>query len=146
MCSRYVHVFQKEFKVGNGLQVKTESEFSSQYGFGSSSAVTAATIFALSKIFNIDLTKKEIFDLGYKTTLDVQKVGSGFDIAAAVYGGTTYFWTGGKKIEPLNVKQIPLVIGYSGIKADTPTIVKKLKIKISHFAKASRDKQNSKHF
>ncbi len=125
-----IHLFQKKFKVGNGLQVKTESDFSCHYGFGSSSAVTVATIFSLAKIFNINLTKKEVFDLGYKTTIDVQGIGSGFDIAAADYGGTVYFLTGGKKIEPLDIKNLPLVVGYSGVKADTPTIVKSLSSKL----------------
>ncbi|MBI4999257.1 mevalonate kinase [Candidatus Gottesmanbacteria bacterium] len=127
-----VGLFQKKFKVGNGLTIKTESDFSCQYGFGSSSAVTVAVLLALSKIFGKPLTKKEIFDLGYKTTLNIQKVGSGFDIAAAVYGGIIYFLTGGKVIKPLQVNGLPLVVGYSGVKADTPTIVKKLKRKMQN--------------
>ncbi len=133
-----IHLFQKKYKVGNGLQIKTESQFSSQFGFGSSSAVTVATLFALSKLFNIPLTNKEIFDLGYKVALDVQGVGSGFDIAAAVSGGTVYFVTGGKVIEPLKVKELPLVIGYSGIKADTPTIVKNVKSQMANVKTKSK--------
>ena len=125
-----VGLFQKKFKVGNGLTIKTESDFSCQYGFGSSSAVTVATLLALSKIFGKSLTKKEIFELGYKTTLNIQGLGSGFDIAAAVYGGTVYFFTGGKVIEPLHIDSLPIIVGYSGVKADTPTIVKKLKRKM----------------
>lgn len=125
-----VNLFQKKFKVGNGLTIKTESDFSCQHGFGSSSAVTVATLVALSKLFNKPLTKKEIFDLGYETTLNIQKVGSGFDVAAAVFGGTLYFLTGGKVIKPLKVDDLPLVVGYSGVKADTPTMVKKLKRKM----------------
>ena len=42
----------------------------------------------------------------------------GIDIAAATFGGTLYFVTGGKLIEPLSVKNLSLVIGYSGIKTD----------------------------
>jgi len=125
-----VRIFKEKFKTGNGLSIKTSSDFSCQYGFGSSSAVTVATILALSKLYGMQLSQKQIFDLGYKITLGVQGVGSGFDIAAATYGGTTYFVTGGKVIQPLNVKTIPLVVGYSGIKADTPKLVKNLKLKI----------------
>lgn len=127
-----IHLFQKEFKVGNGLQVKTESQFSCQYGFGSSSAVTVATLLALSKLFDLPLTQKELFNLGYQVTLNIQGVGSGFDIAVADYGGTIYFVTGGKTIEPLKNKEIPLVVGYSGVKADTPTIVKNLSSKLEN--------------
>jgi len=133
-----VHIFQQKFKVGNGLQIKTESEFSCQYGFGSSSAVTVATLFALSKIFNINLTKRDIFDLGYKTSFNIQGVGSGFDIGAAVYGGTIYFVTGGKIIEPLKIGELPLVVGYSGLKADTPTLVKNIKYQISNVKSKSK--------
>ncbi len=122
--------FKDKFKTGNGLSIKTKSDFSCQYGFGSSSAVTVALITGLANLYGINLTKKEIFDLGYRITLEVQGVGSGFDIAAATYGKTIYFLTGGKIIEPLPVSNINLVIGYSGIKADTPKIVKNLKLKI----------------
>lgn len=133
-----VRVFKEKYKTNGGLKIKTQSDFSSQYGFGSSSAVTVATIFGLSQLYQIPLTKKEIFNLGYQVTLNIQGVGSGFDIAAAVFGGILYFLTGGKTIKPLSVKNLPIVVGYSGIKADTPKIVKSLKLKI----KNSKEKFN----
>lgn len=124
-----VRAFKDKYKTGNGLSIKTQSDFSCQYGFGSSSAVTVATIFALSRLYQLNLSQKDIFDLGYQVALEVQGVGSGFDIAAATYGGTLYFITGGKVIQPLRINQLPLVVGYSGVKADTPQIVKSLKLK-----------------
>jgi mevalonate kinase len=81
---------------------------------------------ALSELFGKKLTNQELFDLSYKTVLDVQGVGSGFDLAAAIWGGTIYFVTGGKKIVPLNIKELPLIVGYTGIKADTPTLVRQV--------------------
>ncbi|MEK7597370.1 MAG: mevalonate kinase [Patescibacteria group bacterium] len=125
-----VKLFCEKYNVNNNLLIKTHSDFSSQYGFGSSSAVTVATILALSKLFQTEISKKEVFDLGYKVVINVQGVGSGFDIAAAVFGGTIYFVTGGKVIEPLFVKNLSLVIGYSGVKADTSSIVKNLEFRI----------------
>lgn len=110
-----------------GLKITTTSEFSSQFGFGSSSASTVCTIKAVSEIMNLNLSNKEIFDLSYKTVLDIQGKGSGFDVAAAVYGGTLYFVTGGKIIEPLKISTLPLMVGYSGIKADTATLINKVK-------------------
>ena len=127
-----VAVFKEKYKTGNGLSIKTQSDFSCHYGFGSSSAVTVATIFALSNLYQLNLSKTDIFNLGYKVTLDVQGVGSGFDIAAATYGGTLYFITAGKTIQPLEIEELPLVIGYSGVKADTPKIVKSLKSKVKN--------------
>jgi len=38
------------------------------------------------------------------------------DIASAVYGGTLYFETGGKIIQPVKTNNLPLIVGYSGIK------------------------------
>lgn len=115
--------FFEKYEVKSGLKIKTKSEFSSEFGFGSSSAVTVAVLKGLSKLFRIRISNRQLFDLAYKTVLDVQGVGSGFDLAAAIWGGTVYFVTGGKKIIPLKVKKLPLVIGYTGIKADTPTLV-----------------------
>ncbi len=113
--------------IKQGIRVETKSEFSSKFGFGSSSASTVCTVKALSEIFGLNLKQKEIFDLSYKTVLDIQGKGSGFDVAAAVFGGTLYFVTGGKVIEPLNIKSLPLIVGYSGIKADTVTLINKVK-------------------
>ena len=112
-----------------GVKVSTTSEFSSQFGFGSSSASTVCVIKALSEITEANLNNKEIFDLAYKTVLDIQGKGSGFDAAAATFGGTLYFVTGGKTIEPLNIDSLPLIVGYSGIKADTVTLINQVKEK-----------------
>ena len=125
-----VKQFCEKYKVGNKILIKTHSDFSSKFGLGSSSAVTVATIYALSNLYKIKISKKEIFDLGYRVVLNVQGVGSGFDIVTATYGGTIYFVTGGKVIEPLSVKDLSLVIGYSGTKADTSSIVKNLELRI----------------
>lgn len=116
--------FFKKYGVESGLHIETKCEFSSKFGFGSSSAVSVAIIKALSELLGIKMSEKEIFDLSYKSVLDVQSVGSGFDVAAATYGGTLFFMTGGKVIERISVDKIPLIVGYTGIKADTVTLVK----------------------
>lgn len=122
----------EQYSIKNkGLRITTSSEFSSKFGFGSSSASTVCTVFALSKLFGLKLSKKQLFDIAYKTVLDIQGKGSGFDVAAAVFGGTVYFVTGGKKIEPLNIDSLPLIVGYSGIKADTVTLINQVKEKFA---------------
>ena len=110
-----------------GLRITTTSEFSSKFGFGSSSASTVCVVKALSELFDLKLDNKKIFYSTYKTVLDIQGKGSGFDVAAAVHGGTIYFVTGGKVIEPLSIESLPLIVGYSGIKADTVTLINKVK-------------------
>lgn len=121
-----VEEFFIKYNVSSGLKISTHSEFSSLFGFGSSSAVTVCIIKGLANIFNIEVSKKELFDIAYKTVLSVQGVGSGFDLAVAVSGGTIYYVGGGKTVKPLNVKKLPLVVGYTGIKADTATLVRKV--------------------
>lgn len=128
--SRFVSLAVKNFfdyyKTGFGLKVTTESDFSSKFGFGSSSAVTVATIKALSQFTNSNLDNDQIFELSYKTVLDVQGVGSGFDVASAVWGGTIYYIKGKKTKGTLKHMKLPLIVGYTGIKADTPTLVRQV--------------------
>lgn len=121
-----VELLAQEKKLENGITVSTKSDFSHRYGFGSSSAVTVGTLKALCELYGLDWSKRKIFDLAYRVTLSIQGVGSGFDIAAGVYGGTLYFVTGGKRIEKIIDKPLPLVVGYSGTKADTPTLVRQV--------------------
>jgi mevalonate kinase len=118
--------FEKKYGLSIGVKITTKSGFSSQYGFGSSSAVTVATLFALAGLFRVKLSKKALFDLSYETVIEIQGVGSGFDLAAAIWGGTIYFVAGGKKIVPLKSDKIPLVVGYTGVKADTATLIRKV--------------------
>lgn len=139
-----VELFCEKYNVDNKILIKTYSNFSSKFGLGSSSAVTVALINALGKLYKIELSKQEIFDLGYKIVLNVQGVGSGFDIAVATYGGTIYFVTGGKVIEPLPIEALSLVIGYSGTKANTATIVKNLKPDFKIFDKIGKIVEEAK--
>lgn len=125
-----IKVFKEKYPFNFGLSVETKSDFSSQYGFGSSSAVTVALLYGLAKIRKVNLSKRDIFNLGYQINLNVQGVGSGFDIAAATYGGTIYFLTGGEIIKKIKTSNIPLIVAYSGVKANTPKVVKTLREKI----------------
>lgn len=106
-----------------GIHITTRSDFASTFGFGSSSAAAVCVTKALAELFKVELTNKELFDMSYKAVLDVQGKGSGFDVAAAVYGGTLSFVAGGKVIESLAVDELSLIVAYSGIKADTITYV-----------------------
>ncbi len=125
--------FITKYKIRVGVKVTTKSEFSSKLGFGSSSASTVCTIKALSEITGKNMSDKNIFDMSYKTVLDIQGKASGFDVAAAVFGGTIYFLRGGKVIKPLDIKSLPLIIGYSGIKADTVTVINEVSKKSKKF-------------
>ncbi len=125
---RFIEILYKNFLEDHpqkeGIIVTTKSDFSSFYGFGSSSAVTVAFAKALTTLYDIKLTNNELFDLCYKAVLDVQGVGSGFDLAAAIWGGTLYFVSPAKVVRPIDLTELPIVIAYSGMKADTPTLVR----------------------
>jgi len=119
-------VFHQWFPREGSIHIETRSDFSSQLGLGSSSATVACTLFALGKLFGLRLEPLQLFWLGLQAISQVQKLGSGFDLAAAIYGGTLFFSNPSPKereIIPLNVPDLPLVVAYSGIKADTPTYV-----------------------
>ncbi|MBI3342257.1 mevalonate kinase, partial [Candidatus Curtissbacteria bacterium] len=138
-ASKFVEIalfnFLKKYPQKTGVAIITKSQFSAKFGFGSSSASTVCTIYALSKLFKVKLSQKDIFDLSYKTVLDVQGKGSGFDVAAAIYGGTIYFKTGGQTIQSLKVKSIPLTVAYSGIKADTVSVLNAVSEKSKNYPK-----------
>lgn len=119
-----VYNFFKNYEFYGGIEISTKATFSCRYGFGSSSAAAVCAIAALSELFKVNLSLREIFNLCYKGVVEIQGKASGFDVAAATFGGTLYFVTGGQTIEPIRVEKIPLVVGYTGFKADTATLVK----------------------
>jgi mevalonate kinase len=118
--------FYEKNQVKQGIRVSTESDFSTQFGFGSSAAVVVALVKVLAKYFEITMSNKEIFEMAYQAVLDVQGVGSGFDVAASVYGGTIYYVTPGTIIENIYEGELPMVVGYTGVKADTPTLIRQV--------------------
>lgn len=139
----FVKTYPKVIKKFPGIQITTKSDFSSQFGFGSSSAVTVATIKALAVLFDIKMNEKKLFTMAYKTVFAIQKRGSGVDIAAAVYGGTLFFITGGKTVKKLPIDTLPLIVGYSGIKADTVTLLNQVKQKSEKYSAIVADIYNS---
>ncbi len=118
--------FLLKYQFKGGVAIKTHSEFSSQYGFGSSSASIVCLIKALAVLTGVHLNNKELFDLSYKTLIDVAGIGSGFDLAAAIYGGIIYYVTPGKIIEPVQSEGLSLVVGYTGVKVNTASVVREV--------------------
>lgn len=118
--------FYDKYQIKDGIRVSTESDFSTQFGFGSSAAVVVAMTKALAQYFSVEMDNKAIFEMAYQAVLDVQGVGSGFDVAASVYGGTLYYVTPGTVIENIYSGELPMVVGYTGVKADTPTLIRQV--------------------
>lgn len=116
--------FLRKYPQKEGIKVTTKSDFSSTYGFGSSSAVTVAFAKALTKLYGLNLSEKELFDLCFEAVIDVQGVGSGFDLASAIWGGTIYYVSPAKIVRKVNLSELPLMVVYSKEKADTPTLIR----------------------
>ncbi len=133
---RFIEILYKKFlekyPQSEGINVTTKSDFSSSFGFGSSSAVTVAFAKALTTLYGINYSDRELFQMCYETIIDVQGVGSGFDIAAAIWGGTLFYVSPAKVVETLKIDNLPLVVGYTGIKADTPTLVRMVNSKLNN--------------
>jgi mevalonate kinase len=132
-----IAVFREHFGLDQGLRIETHSDFSSQLGLGSSSATVACTLFALAQITELEIEPLRLFELGLEAIYRVQKTGSGFDLAAAIYGGTLlYDNRTPRQIIPLDVPHLPLIAAYSGIKADTPTYVRRVNDRLDHWPAA----------
>jgi mevalonate kinase len=130
-------VFREQFGLARGVHITTSSDFSSRLGLGSSSATVACTLFGLARLLDVDLTPRHLFDLGWQAIFHVQQTGSGFDLAAAIYGGTLYYAnTHPREIIPLDMPTLPLLVAYTGVKADTPTYVNRVAGRLARFPDA----------
>ncbi len=123
--------FIQKYPLSRGVQITAGvNEIGGEFGFGTSSAVTVATIKALSELSEQNLSNRAVFDLACQTVLALKGVGSGADIAAATYGGLLRFVTGGASIEPLAVRPFNLIVAYSGHKANTPMLIRTMNAKL----------------
>jgi len=120
---------------GQGIELKIESEFSSDIGFGSSAAVTVATHAALMNwvgtprrgvrglLGEQSLPLEELFKRSLATIHRVQGRGSGADVAASVFGGAVAYRAEPLEIVPLK-KSFPLTAVYSGSKMKTADVIR----------------------
>lgn len=135
-----LHLFLQAHPQQTGVHVTTHSQFSHRFGFGSSSAVVVSFSKALSEIYQVVMTDKQLFALCHKAILSVSGVGSGADLATAIWGGTLYYVTPAKVVEPVtetasDLVDMPLLVGYTGIKADTATLVRMVNEQVHHHPK-----------
>jgi mevalonate kinase len=84
--------------VSSGLTIEVTSEFSDQIGFGSSAAVTVATVAALRRFDGLPTDPRTILEAARAIIRSVQGRGSGADVAASVYGGMVLY-----RADPLEV-------------------------------------------
>jgi mevalonate kinase len=127
-----LRVYAERIGLESGVAIATRSDFSSQWGLGSSSATVACTLFGLARLQRADLAPLRLFELGLEAIRRAQGTGSGFDLAAAIFGGTLYYENAAPcRIEPLNAPGLPLVAAYSGVKADTATYIGRVNARLA---------------
>ena len=102
----------------SGGTLRIEQAFPPDVGFGSSAAVTAATLAALHP----DADQATLLRLAVETIRAVQGRGSGADAAASVYGGISAY-----NANDLTCRRIadplPISLGYCGYKTPTPEVI-----------------------
>ncbi len=111
--------FDKTGKIG-GFDLETKS--SMLPGFGSSGAVLVATLGALDAHFDTKISKDEMLAMGLKIEREVSGIGSGLDIAPALFGGLIWYQKG-KGVRQIKYKEFPIVVGNTGIKIKSKPIV-----------------------
>lgn len=123
-----VALFHRQFPFDVSLKIETASDFAATLGLGSSSATVATALFGLSSLFGVGLSHRQLFDMGVEAIQQVQHLGSGADLAAAIFGGTLYYANHTpREIIPLDIPTLPLMVVYSGQKAGTVNYVQQVR-------------------
>lgn len=117
-----VRLFMADLPSGFSLRIR--SEFSHQVGLGSSAAVTAGCVAALSQYCGLNTDKSELFDKALKVVHQVQGGrGSGTDLVASIYGSVVAY-----KVEPREItalQALPAIsLYYAGYKTKTPDVLR----------------------
>ena len=118
----------------SGFDLEITSEISPLFGLGTSAAVTVSTIGALLSWLQGSYTHDELFIKSVQTIRNVQKRGSGADVAASVYGGCVLYKMDPLTIEPIDA-QFDLTVIYSKSKMKTPEVIKVVQENMKHAPK-----------
>lgn len=106
-----------------GFKLAVHSDFSATMGFGSSAAVTVATVTLLRALNGKAFDRAAIFNEALTVVRTVQGKASGSDVAAAVYGGAVLYRPDPLRLEPLAVR-LPLSVCYAGYKTPTAEVIR----------------------
>jgi mevalonate kinase len=129
-----------------GLDVEVNSAVPIAAGLGSSAAVAAAVTAAVGALLKVKMSKEVVFRISYEAEKIVHDSPSEVDPAVSTFGGALLFQmdTG---VRPLDVKgDVPLLVGYTGVKRSTRVQVAKVRDVrsrysrvIDHVMKAARE-------
>jgi mevalonate kinase len=110
--------------VRRGLDIYVQSTIPVAAGLGSSSATSVATVAAVGKILQIELSQKDIVDLSLAAENFVHINPSGVDPTIATYGGAILYKRGEGITRIQNIPDLSLVIGNTGQSRNTGNLIK----------------------
>jgi mevalonate kinase len=105
------------------LDLHIRSQLPVASGLGSSAATTVATILAVCRLLGEDLGAEEIARLGHRVEREVQGGASPTDTLTSTLGGVLFIQPLRGEFEPMDVESFPLLLGYTGIRRETGTLV-----------------------
>jgi mevalonate kinase len=124
----------KKLHTDSGLEVLVDVNIPVGAGLGSSAAVTVATIAALSKFNDLELSKEQMAKYAHEVEMEVQKTASPVDTAISTYGGVVYLSENTQETVPLDIgSEIPLVVGYTDRHGNTGKLVESVRIKRENY-------------
>lgn len=112
-------------RVPAGFLLKIDSEFPPTIGFGSSAAVTTATLAALCRYAGVPLERAALLEEAIEIIREVQGMGSGADAAASIYGGLVGYRAHPLEARPLRMRVRGVAV-YCGYKTPTPEVVRRV--------------------
>tara|TARA_Y100001001_G_C7996191_1_gene304710 strand:- start:188 stop:1138 length:951 start_codon:yes stop_codon:yes gene_type:complete len=118
-----INHFQSQLQ--QGMDIFVETSFSHTKGFGSSAAITVATVAALNYLLTQSQNKEDIFLTSRTIIQHVQGRGSGTDALASTMGTIVTY-----QMQPLSYQVLPISLPisliYCGYKTPTTEVIKKV--------------------
>jgi phosphomevalonate kinase len=113
------------------FKISINSTISPELGLGSSSAVVVAIVRAIFLFYGLDVQDKVVFELSFSAHYKVQgNIGSGYDVAAAVYGGPILYRLSNeisRVIKKITLpKNLRILVGSVGKGANTRKLVERV--------------------
>ena len=135
-----VYLNNPTFPEHKPLEFVLTSDIPAGSGLGSSAALCAASLGAISKMNNIDWDREAIAKKSFEVEFNVQGRASPMDTSVCTYGGgifldskhgPNFMWEARRNdkswyIHNLNVPQMKMVIGYTGVKKPTGPMISKV--------------------
>jgi len=120
-------VLEKAGSKKTGVDVRISSNIPVSAGLGSSAAVATATVAAVGRLLDAELTRDQIFRMAYQSECLVHGTPSGIDPAISTYGGALQFQKDRDFIDLKVQTNVPLVIGNTKIERPTSELLARVR-------------------